>query len=169
MKYTIFILLLLKSVTLFSQDKVIKNNNEEVLGKVISFQNGKFTLLLHDKSELTFPKDAIKEIQFDTSKCSPLSVAINLGKEEDMDPDCGKNNIGNCVFINKTGFELTLRIYKQGFENDFKQFKLSRSEDPVKFYGLEAGSYTWITIFNFETSGGFYISKCKTATPVIIK
>lgn len=168
-KTILFILFLYLSNFIFAQDKVIKNNNEEIKGKIISFQNGKFTLLLPDKSELTFPKEAIKEIQFDTSRCSIFSVVINSGKEEDMDPDCASKNLGNCVFINKTGGDLTLRIYKQGSENDYKDYKLSNSEDPVKFYGLESGSYTWITFFGLNTSGGLFIPKCKTATPVIIK
>lgn len=153
----------------FSQDKVIKTNNEELSGKIILFQNGKFTLLLADKSEITFSKDVIKEIQFDTAKCSGISIAINSVKEEDMDPDCGKINIGNCVFINKTGVELTLVINKVGAEDNAKEFKLSKSEDTVKYYGLESGSYNWKTIYTFNTSGGFFIPKCKTASPVIIQ
>lgn len=153
----------------FSQDKVIKANNEEVLGKVILFQNGKFTLLLPDKSELTLPKDGVKEIQFDTSKCAAFPVVIKSGKEEDMDTDCDNKNVGNCVFINKTGVDITLLIYKQEAERDGKAFQLSKAEDPVKYYGLESGSYIWKTINGFYTSGGLFIPKCKTAATVTIK
>lgn len=153
-----------------SQDKIIKTNNEFVHGKIILFQNGKFTLLLPDKSELSFPKDGIKEIQFDTSKCAALSIQFKSNKEEDMDPDCATKNLGNCVFENKTGFSLTLMIHKEGDDERKRRHEISNSEDPVKFYGLESGSYIWeVTSPSFQSSGGLYIPKCKTATTVTIK
>ena len=168
-KILLFTVLLLCSHFIKAQDKIIKSNNEEIRGKIILFQNGRFTMLLADKSELTFPKDGIKEIQFDTSKCSALSFVLISGKEADMEPDCDSKNVGNFVFINKTGAGLRLSIYKQGSDSDPKSFNLSKAEDPVKFYGFESGSYLWKTDMGINASGGLFIPKCKTALPVTIK
>jgi hypothetical protein len=167
-KNLFFIVMLFCSQLIVARDKVTKNNNEEIRGKLMLYQNRRFTLLLPGKPELTIPKDGIKEIGFDASKCSVLQVADNSGREEDVEPDCGKNNVGNGVFINKTGHALTLIVYKHDDEEHSKACPLSHSANRVQYYGFEAGSYGWKTTYGFSTSGGLFIPKCKMATPVII-
>lgn len=164
--YYYFTILLLGIVNLtFAQDKVIKVNNEEVIGKIVRFENGKFTLILTDMTELTFHKDGVKAISFDTSAC------INEGKgivhDNDMTPDCDLKKTGNCIFINNTKTGFTLFIERN--EKIINTYTVSKDSDPVKIYDMEAGAYTWRTTNGFYTSGGLFIIKCQTAKPITIK
>lgn len=64
MKYTFTFLLLNFYTVVFSQDRIIKNDNSIIEGKVISFDGKKIILFMNDKTEVRIPKEIVSEIKF---------------------------------------------------------------------------------------------------------
>ncbi len=166
-KALLFVLVFITSV--FAQDTIQHTNGEKYAGRVKSFANQKFTILLSDKTEITFAKDSVLNIVFDTDGIYE-NVSV-IKQEEEMDRDCATKNIGNVKFVNTTGLILDLSIENKD-KYSYTKYKLSASNDVNTYNGLPAGNYVWVVNKDSYTeiaSGGFYVPPCKTAKIIYIK
>lgn len=137
----------------FAQDKIIKTNNEEIFGRIIYFDNGKFTMLLPDKTEISYPKETIKRIVFDTSRCD-----TNPGEGMEMNADCTQKKLGNLQFIEGTQDVTEILIRGDGYA---KEFRFSKNNSPFTAYNIPEGFYYW-SVHSLNVSGSFYLHKCTT-------